>query len=109
MDLEGALADLKLERERIDDAIGALGTRTPAPEKLIAELLTEREQIEQAITSLEKLARCGARRRGRPPAWMARATAPYNPDPPLPPAAAMRIPQPFHDLVWAVSGRRRIG
>jgi hypothetical protein len=39
--------------------------------KILAELRQEREQIEEAILSLERLALTRGRRRGRPPAWMA--------------------------------------
>jgi len=42
--------------------------------KILAELKAEREQIEEAILSLERLARGRGRRRGRPPAWLAGAT-----------------------------------
>lgn len=38
--------------------------------KILAELKAEREQIEEAILSLERLARGRGKRRGRPPAWM---------------------------------------
>lgn len=38
---------------------------------MLAELRSEREQIEQAIIALERLARGGGKRRGRPPKWMA--------------------------------------
>ena len=38
--------------------------------KILAELKAEREQIEEAIVSLERLARGRGKRRGRPPAWM---------------------------------------
>ena len=38
--------------------------------KILAELKAEREQIEEAILSLERLARGRGPRRGRPPAWM---------------------------------------
>ena len=41
--------------------------------KIVAELRQEREQIEEAILSLERLARGRGRRRGRPPAWLAAA------------------------------------
>ena len=41
--------------------------------KIIADLRQEREQIEEAIISLERLARGRGRRRGRPPAWLAMA------------------------------------
>jgi len=43
--------------------------------KILAELREERQQIEEAIVSLERLARGRGRRRGRPPAWMASAAA----------------------------------
>jgi len=43
--------------------------------KILAELRQEREQIEQAILSLELLARGRGRKRGRPPAWMSQVTA----------------------------------
>lgn len=39
--------------------------------KMLADLRHEREQIEEAILTLERLARGRGRRRGRPPAWMA--------------------------------------
>jgi len=38
--------------------------------KILAELRQEREQLEEAILSLERLASGRGRRRGRPPAWM---------------------------------------
>ena len=38
--------------------------------KMLADLREEREQIEEAIISLERLARGRGKRRGRPPAWM---------------------------------------
>ena len=38
--------------------------------KMLADLRQEREQIEEAIMTLERLARGHGRRRGRPPAWM---------------------------------------
>lgn len=43
--------------------------------KILADLRQEREQIEQAILSLEMLARGRGRKRGRPPAWMSQMTA----------------------------------
>jgi len=42
--------------------------------KILAELREERQQIEEAILSLERLATGRGKRRGRPPAWMATAT-----------------------------------
>ena len=44
--------------------------------KILAELREERQQIEEAIVSLERLARGRGRRRGRPPAWLASVTEP---------------------------------
>jgi hypothetical protein len=41
--------------------------------KILAELRLEREQLGEAILSLERLAAGGAKRRGRPPAWMVKA------------------------------------
>jgi hypothetical protein len=38
--------------------------------KMISELRAERENIEQAIIALERVARSGGKRRGRPPKWM---------------------------------------
>jgi hypothetical protein len=38
--------------------------------KMLAELRQEREHLEEAILTLERLARGQGRRRGRPPAWM---------------------------------------
>jgi len=45
--------------------------------KMLADLRAEREQVEQAIIVIERLA-AGTRgkRRGRPPAWMAAVGAP---------------------------------
>jgi hypothetical protein len=39
--------------------------------KMLADLRQEREQIEEAIITLERLAQGRGRRRGRPPAWLA--------------------------------------
>ena len=41
---------------------------------MLAELRLEREQIEEAILTLERLARGRGRRRGRPPSWLKDAT-----------------------------------
>jgi hypothetical protein len=41
--------------------------------KILAELRDERQQLEEAILSLERLARGRGKRRGRPPAWLAEA------------------------------------
>jgi hypothetical protein len=38
--------------------------------KMLADLRQEREHLEEAIMTLERLARGHGRRRGRPPAWM---------------------------------------
>ena len=38
--------------------------------KMLADLRQEREQIEEAIITMERLARGRGRRRGRPPTWM---------------------------------------
>ncbi len=39
--------------------------------KMLADLRQEREQIEEAILTLERLARGRGKRRGRPPTWLA--------------------------------------
>jgi hypothetical protein len=45
-------------------------------EKILAELRQERDQIDEAILSVERLARSrGGPRRGRPPAWMTETRA----------------------------------
>jgi hypothetical protein len=41
--------------------------------KILEELRQERDQLDEAILSLERVAVGGAKRRGRPPAWMAQA------------------------------------
>jgi hypothetical protein len=50
--------------------------------KILAELKDERQQIEEAILSLERLARGRGRRRGRPPAWMSEITVKRRGRPP---------------------------
>lgn len=54
--------------------------------KMLADLKDEREQIEEAILTLERLAQGRGKRRGRPPLWLLEArkrnpeaTAPGNP------------------------------
>jgi hypothetical protein len=42
--------------------------------KILKELRTERENLEEAIVTIERLARGGGKRRGRPPKWMSEAT-----------------------------------
>ena len=44
--------------------------------KILAELKAEREQIQEAIDSLERLARGRGRGPGRPPNWMTDALLP---------------------------------
>ena len=41
--------------------------------KILADLRLEREQIEDAIISLERLSQRRGKRRGRPPSWMKEA------------------------------------
>jgi len=40
---------------------------------MLADLRAEREQVEEAIIVLERLATGRTKRRGRPPAWMSQA------------------------------------
>jgi hypothetical protein len=47
-------------------------------DKMLAELRLEREQIEEAILTLERLARGRGRRRGRPPAWLKDVSSPAS-------------------------------
>jgi len=103
---------------KMDEIDGAANSK-PDVQKILAELKAQREQIDEAILSLERLARGHGRGRGRPPDWMADVAPhrrgrppgsknkipPYDPD--LPPAAAMDVPRPLNGLVWAVSGRKR--
>ncbi len=42
--------------------------------KILAELREERQNLDDAIVVLERLARGRGRRRGRPPAWLSAAT-----------------------------------
>jgi len=42
--------------------------------KVLAELRQERQQLEEAIMTLERLARGRGKRRGRPPAWMGKSS-----------------------------------
>jgi len=46
--------------------------------KMLAELRQEREAIEEAILILERLARGRGKRRGRPPLWMTSGDAPVR-------------------------------
>ena len=46
--------------------------------KMLAELRQEREAIEEAILILERLARGRGKRRGRPPLWMTSGDEPVR-------------------------------
>jgi hypothetical protein len=114
--------------------------------KVLAELKAEREQIEEAVLSLERLARGQGKGPGRPPQWMADMITPKRraaksprsrplgsndpargrssddpgppletasvavpvprPKPNLPPAAAA-LPLPLPELADAVAGKKR--
>ena len=43
--------------------------------KIVAELREEQERLTEAIVALERIARSGGKRRGRPPAWLKEAKA----------------------------------
>jgi hypothetical protein len=62
--------------------------------KMLADLRSEREQIEEAIMTLERLARGRGKRRGRPPAWMSqikrRGRPPGSKNKPKPEAKAAK-------------------
>jgi len=47
--------------------------------RMLAELRTERELVEEVIIALERLGLGRGRRRGRPPAWMSRAKKQVRP------------------------------
>jgi hypothetical protein len=100
--IEKALAQLKAERIRLDEAI----KMHEASENV--ERLAERAQIKEAILSLERLARGRRRGPGRPPNWLADVAPPKRRPPDnLPPAAAMRVQRHRNGLTWAVAGRKR--
>lgn len=61
--------------------------------KMLAELRAEREQIEEAILSLERLARGRGKRRGRPPSWLTEMRKVTKPGPGRPPKAASQAKQ----------------
>jgi len=50
--------------------------------EILAQLRQERQNIDEAILSLERLARRGQRRRGRPPAWLSEITVKRRGRPP---------------------------
>ena len=58
------------------------GESTVDVAKMLADLRQEREQIEEAILSLERLAKGRGKRRGRPPAWMQEVVAKKRGRPP---------------------------
>jgi hypothetical protein len=60
--------------------------------KMLADLKDEREQIEEAILTLERLAQGRGKRRGRPPLWLVEARK-RNPDglPVAAPAAPVKV------------------
>jgi hypothetical protein len=58
--------------------------------KILAELKDERQQIEEAILSLERLARGRGKRRGRPPGWLGEAGVPKRRG--RPPGSKNKIP-----------------
>ena len=47
---------------------------------LLAQLRIEREMLEEAILALERLARGSGKRRGRPPKWLSEIRADASPD-----------------------------
>ncbi len=61
-------------------------------DKMLAELRLEREQIEEAILTLERLARGRGRRRGRPPSWLKDASATEEADAENPSEASAATP-----------------
>jgi hypothetical protein len=47
--------------------------------KILAGLRLEHEQLGEAIVSIERLAMGGAKRRGRPPAWLSKLKEKHGP------------------------------
>ena len=79
-------------------------------EKILAELKSEREQIEEALLGLEQLARGKGRGpRGRPkgPGTPPDGTPSGGTPPSATPAAAMLLPRSRCQILWAVSGRAK--
>ena len=70
--------------------------------KILAELKAEREQIEEAILSLERLARGRGRGPGRPPNWMADLPAPKRRG--RPPGSKNKVQQPVAQQTVAAAG-----
>ena len=58
--------------------------------KMLADLKDEREQIEEAILTLERLAQGRGKRRGRPPIWLIEARK-RNPEAGPSAAAPVRV------------------
>ncbi len=54
-------------------------------DSLLAQLRTEREMLEEAILAFERLARGSGKRRGRPPRWLAEQKAGAVQEAPLAP------------------------
>lgn len=58
--------------------------------RMLADLKEEREQIEEAILTLERLAQGRGKRRGRPPLWLVEARK-RNPDGVPAPAQPVKV------------------
>jgi len=69
--------------------------------KILAELKAEREQIEEAIASLERLARGRTRGQGRPPNWMADVSAPKKRG--RPPGSKNKVQPPAPTIATATA------
>lgn len=72
MDITQILDELRVEREQITNAVGALENlaRSRETKTVLQGLIQERELIEDAVVALENLARGRGKRRGRRPAWI---------------------------------------
>jgi hypothetical protein len=68
--ITGLFACVRFSEQRALNIQITSGDRWMDINKMLAELRQEREQLEEAIMTLERLARGRGRRRGRPPAWM---------------------------------------
>ncbi len=69
--------------------------------KVLAELRQEREQIDEAILSLERLASGRGRGPGRPPSWMTQGSAPRRRG--RPPGSKNKIRNPDNPQALSVN------
>jgi hypothetical protein len=76
---------------------------------MLAELRTQKEQLDQAIIALEHLARGTGKRRGRPPKWLSetKGDTPESPDSASPKQRKKRMLSPEARKRMAEAQKRR--